>query len=240
MLSTALHFARGLFLRRFDLVIFDCDGVIIDSEMISARILIGQLARAGIDIDFAHVREHYFGRSFPKVSADIRKTFGVDLPGEFELEYRAALLEAFETELQPMPGVGDVMAELGVQSCVATSSSPPRAKRSLELSGLERWFGERVFTASQVANGKPAPDLFLFAARMLGADPARCLVIEDSLPGVDAALAAGMTVWRFTGGSHMQFVPGSDLHACGPLTVFDNWADFFEMAPDLRKAQAAK
>jgi HAD superfamily hydrolase (TIGR01509 family) len=240
VLSTALHIARGNLLRRFDLVIFDCDGVIIDSEMISARILIGQLARAGVSIDFDHVREHYFGRSFPKVSADIRKTFGVDLPGEFELQYRAALLEAFETELRPMPGISGVMAELGVQSCVATSSSPPRAKRSLELSGLERWFGERVFTASQVANGKPAPDLFLFAARTLGVDPARCLVIEDSLPGVDAALAAGMTVWRFTGGSHMRAAPGAGLHGCDTITIFDNWADFFEMAPDLRKAQAAK
>jgi HAD superfamily hydrolase (TIGR01509 family) len=240
VLSSALKSARGSPLRRFDLVIFDCDGVIIDSEMISARILIGQLARAGIVIDFAHVRDHYFGRSFPKVSADIRKTFGIDLPGEFELEYRAALLETFETELQPMPGFDGMMAGLGIPSCVATSSSPPRARRSLELSGLERWFGNRVFTASQVANGKPAPDLFLFAARTLGADPARCLVIEDSLPGVDAALAAGMTVWRFTGGSHMRGAHGSHLHASGPLTIFDNWADFLEMAPDLRKAQAAQ
>jgi beta-phosphoglucomutase-like phosphatase (HAD superfamily) len=205
-------------LRRFDLVIFDCDGVIIDSEMISARILIGELASAGISIDFAHVREHYFGRSFPKVSADIRKTFGIDLPGEFELRYRAALLDAFETELRPMPGFDAVAADLGVASCVATSSSPPRAKRSLELSGLERWFGGRVFTASQVANGTPAPDL----------------------PGVDAAVAAGMTVWRFTGGSHMQGMRGSDLHASGPITVFDNWDNFFEMAPDLRRAQAAQ
>src|SRR5215203_2200516 len=113
--------------------------------MISARILIGELASAGISIDFAHVREHYFGRSFPKVSADIRKTFGIDLPGEFELRYRSALLDAFETELRPMPGFDAVAADLGVASCVATSSSPPRAKRSLELSGLERWFGGRVF-----------------------------------------------------------------------------------------------
>ena len=122
---------------------------------------------------------------------------GSDLDTDFEERYRSDLLAAFESELRPMPGVTAVIDELGVASCVATSSSPKRARRSLALSGLAPYFGDRLFTASQVKNGKPAPDIFLFTARSMGVEPARCLVIEDSMPGVAAARTAGMRVWRF-------------------------------------------
>lgn len=223
---------------RIDLVIFDCDGVVIDSEIISARVLMALLGDIGVQIDFAHVRENYFGRSFPRVASDIRKTFKVELPEGFEAKYRATLLQAFESELKPMPGIAGVLENLGVLFCIATSSSPPRLRRSLELTGLDRWFGERVFTASQVANGKPAPDLFLFAARSMGIDPARCLVVEDSIPGIEAALAAHMQVMRFIGGSHMRDNDKSALNQLGKITSFDNWASFFEMAPELEKPQA--
>lgn len=218
-----------------DLVIFDCDGVLIDSEVISARILVEQLGRVGVHVDFPYVQKHFLGRSWTKVAAEVRISYGLDLDSDFEERYRSELLAAFETELRAMPGVDAVIDELGVTSCVATSSSPKRARRSLFLSGLAPRFGERLFTASQVRNGKPAPDLFLFTADSMDVDPARCLVIEDSMPGVVAARAAGMQVLRFVGGSHLKGLEQGELDQNGTLAVFDKWTQFFEMAPHLRK-----
>lgn len=222
-------------MQRPELVIFDCDGVLIDSESISARMLVAELATRGVDIDLAYVARHFLGRSYPVVMAQIRKQFGLDLPDSFEAEYRARLLSAFETELRVMPGVEAVIAELGIPYCLATGSSPPRVARSLEIVGLAEVFGDRVFTTAEVAHGKPAPDLFFHVADRMGADPARCLVIEDSLNGVRAALAAGMGVWRFTGGSHLR---GADLtppEDAQPHLSFDSFARFYDLAPTLRK-----
>ena len=218
-----------------DLVIFDCDGVLIDSEVISARILIAQLGRVGVHVDFPYVQKHFLGRSWTKVAAEVRISYGLDLDSDFEDQYRSDLLEAFETELQAVHGVETVIGRLDAASCVATSSSPKRARRSLDLSGLSPFFGNRLFTASQVKNGKPAPDLFLFVAEAMGVAPSRCLVIEDSMPGIIAARAAGMPVWRFIGGSHLHGLPRDDLDQGGSLTVFDKWTQFFEMAPQLKR-----
>lgn len=222
-----------------DLVIFDCDGVLIDSEVISARILIAQLGRVGVHVDFPYVQKHFLGRSWTKVAAEVRISYGLDLDSDFEDRYRSDLLAAFDTELHSVPGVETVIGQLGVASCVATSSSPKRARHSLDLSGLSSFFGERLFTASQVKNGKPAPDLFLFVAEAMGVAPSRCLVIEDSMPGILAAREAGMPVWRFVGGSHLLGLPQEELDQGGTLTVFDKWAQFFEMAPHLRKTFGA-
>ena len=205
-----------------DLVIFDCDGVLIDSEMISARVLLSKLAAYGVHVDFAHFRTHFLGRSFPKVAAEVRQLHDVALPDNFEQSYRSALLAAFEVELKAMTGVIEAVSQLSVASCVATSSSPPRARRSLQIAGLDTYFGERIFTASEVTNGKPAPDLFLHAARRIGADPQRCLVIEDSVPGLVAGLAAGMQVWQFTGGSHL----GGEAADMAGIGVLGDWSQF--------------
>ena len=218
-----------------DLVIFDCDGVLIDSEVISARILIAQLGRVGVHVDFPYVQKHFLGRSWTKVAAEVRISYGLDLDSDFEEQYRSDLLKAFETELESIHGVEAVIDRLDVSCCVATSSTPKRARRSLDLSGLSPFFGDRLFTASQVKNGKPAPDLFLFVAEAMGVAPSRCLVIEDSMPGILAAREAGMPVWRFIGGSHLRGLPRSDLDQGGTLTVFDKWTQFFEMAPQLKK-----
>lgn len=219
-----------------DLVIFDCDGVLIDSEIISARMLIAELSGLGVEIDLPYVAQHFLGRSYPTVMATIRSDFGVVLPEGFEEQYRARLIAAFERELRVMPHVEAVLAAMGRCWCVATSSSPARVARSLEIAQLDVLVAGRVFTASEVAHGKPAPDLFLLAATRMGVEPARCLVIEDSLIGIRAARAAGMPVWRFTGGSHLL----------GPLPEvpvaeradreFASFADFFQIAPALRRA----
>lgn len=217
----------------FDLVIFDCDGVLIDSEIISAQMLIDTLALRGVVIDLAYVAQHFLGRSYPTVMETIRRDFHLDLPPAFEQEYRARLLAAFAERLQIMPHVAQVMAQLRVPHCVATSSSPMRAQSSLQMVGLGHLVGPRLFTASQVARGKPAPDLFLYAARAMGAAPERCLVIEDSLTGIRAAQAAGMTVWRFVGGSHFQGILPEEPPDALPDARFASFADFWQIAPDL-------
>jgi len=219
----------------FDLVIFDCDGVLIDSEIISAQMLIGELAALGIDINLDYVAHNFLGRSYPVVMAQIRQEFGLDLPPEFEDRYRERLLAAFERTLRVMPHVRAVLDGLRLPYCVATSSSPARAERSLVLAGLGDLTGARLFTSTMVARGKPAPDLFLHAAARMGVDPARCLVVEDSVNGVRAALAAGMTCWRFVGGSHLQ---GRDLiepEGARPHRRFASFADFFQIDPALRR-----
>lgn len=213
------------------LVIFDCDGVLIDSEIISARMLVAELAGLGVQIDLDYVARHFLGRSYPVVMAQIRQEFGLNLPPAFEDHYRQRLLTAFEAELKIMPHVRDVLARLALPYCVATSSSPARAARSLRMVGLDDLVGAGLFTASMVARGKPAPDLFWHVARTLGVDPAHCLVIEDSLNGIRAGLAAGMRVWRFTGGSHLA---GRALNAPDDARAerqFASFADFFQIDP---------
>ncbi len=221
----------------FDLVIFDCDGVLIDSEIISARMLVAELARLGLAIDLPYVERNFLGRSYPVVMETIRREFGLDLPADFEAQYREALLAAFQTELKVVPHVHEVLGQIGVPFCVATSSSPRRVEMSLRLVGLAALVGDRVFTSTLVAKGKPAPDLFLLAAARMGADPARTLVIEDSLTGIRAGLAAGMTVWRFVGGSHLGAKSPPEPDDARPHRRLVSFADFFQIAPSLKSAR---
>jgi len=218
-----------------DLIIFDCDGVLIDSEIISAQMLVAELAGLGVGIDLDYVARHFLGRSYPTVMAQIRREFGLDLPPEFEDQYRQRLMAAFETGLRIMPHVREVIAALDLPYCVATSSSPARAQRSLQMVGLGDLAGPRLFTATMVANGKPAPDLFLLCAARHGVAPAACLVIEDSLNGVRAARAAGMPVWRFTGGSHLAGRALAEPEDAVPDLRFDSFASFYALDPALRR-----
>jgi HAD superfamily hydrolase (TIGR01509 family) len=219
----------------FDLVIFDCDGVLIDSEIISARMLVAELTRLGLDIDLTYVERNFLGRSYPVVMDVIRREFGLDLPADFETRYRENLLAAFGQELKVVPHVHEVLRSIGVPFCVATSSSPRRAEMSLTLVGLTDLVAGRLYTSTMVARGKPAPDLFLFAAREMGANPKRTLVIEDSLTGIRAGLAAGMTVWRFVGGSHLGPETPEEPEDARPHRRLESFAAFFQIAPDLRK-----
>ncbi len=205
-----------------DLVIFDCDGVLVDSETISASVLIDMLDEIGIPMQPDFVRAEFLGRSFPTVAKTIRASFQIELPDDFERAYRATLLRRFVGELRPTSGIEALLPRLRCAAAVATSSSPERVTRTLEIAGLAHWFGPHVFTASLVANGKPAPDLFLHVARAMAVAPARCLVIEDSGPGIAAAQAAGMRVLFYRGGSHHK---GTKAGA-GPVPALDGWDGF--------------
>lgn len=221
----------------FDLVIFDCDGVLIDSEIISARMLVAELARLGLTIDLSYVEQNFLGRSYPVVMETIRRAFGVDLPPDFEAQYREALLAAFGKELTVVPHVRDVLTNIGVPYCVATSSSPRRVELSLAVAGLSDLVAGRIFTSTLVPRGKPAPDLFLFAAEKMGAAPDRTLVIEDSLTGIRAGLAAGMTVWRFIGGSHLGPRAPDEPDDARPHRRLVSFKDFFQIAPTLKSTR---
>ncbi|WP_096171684.1 HAD family hydrolase [Cohaesibacter sp. ES.047] len=220
------------------LIIFDCDGVVIDSEIISARMLIEELHLHDVELNLDYVARHFLGRSYPIVLKQIRKDFGITLPDNFEADYRRRLLSAFERDLKVMPGIKEVVDRLAVPYCLATSSSPERVRKSLYLTGMTDSFAGRISTASEVSRGKPAPDLFLHAAKKYDAEPAECLVIEDSRAGIEAGLAAGMEVWHFTGGSHLkgrESNAGSRGHAHRRLAGF---REFFQMAPELFRETA--
>lgn len=208
----------------FDLVIFDCDGVLIDSELLSVQADIECLAEHGIDISAGEILERYTGISMAGMLADFETRYGRQLP-DFADRHRRRLRALFEGGLRPIPGVAAVLDSLECGRCVASSSTPERLRHALSLVGLFDRFHPNIFSATEVARGKPAPDLFLHAADRMGVAPQRCVVIEDSLPGVAAAVAAGMTTIGFTGGGHCR--PGHDvrLTAAGAALVIGHLAE---------------
>lgn len=203
----------------WDLVIFDCDGVLIDSEPLTIRIEVDMLAEAGIAITGDEIIERYCGISMKAMLADLEAQFGCRLGDEFAARHAARLAALCEAELRAMPGVEAVLDGGLGRMCVASSSSPERLRHTLGLVGLYRRFDPHVFSATMVARGKPAPDLFLLAAERMAASPARCVVVEDSLPGVEAAMAAGMTAIGFVGGGHCAPGHADRLCAAGAPSV---------------------
>jgi HAD superfamily hydrolase (TIGR01509 family) len=210
-----------------DLIIFDCDGVLIDSEVLSCRCLSKALAAYGIDLDPSEALDLFLGRSVAAVREHY-EALGHSIPEHFSAELKAEVHAAFLSGLCPIEGVSSVLEALQIPYCVASSSDVDRVSFSLSLTGLARHFDRRLYTAQMVERGKPAPDLFLFAAERMQADPRRTLVIEDSISGVTAGKAAGMTVWGFIGGSHYQSRDGEAiLSGAGADRVFGQMADFW-------------
>jgi len=214
-------------LPEIDLVIFDCDGVLVDSEELSCRCLSDALTRAGIEMSTEQALERFLGRSTAAVLEYCRAA-GRAVPVNFLADLAGQVRETFRSQLRPISGVAAILAELRVPYCVASSSDLDRVKFSLELTGLAPYFAQRLFTSQMVKHGKPAPDLFLHAASRMGFDPRRTLVIEDSISGVAAAKAAGMKVWGFVGGGHYRLRDGSALlRDAGADRIFAAMADFW-------------
>lgn len=209
------------------LVIFDCDGVLVDSEPISLATLTGALNRIGVPIDVDTVRERFAGTSMVSIMEHIERDYAVRAPEGFVAAVKAETLEAFDTRLQAVAGVAEAVRGLGLPYCVASSSDPVRLRHALGLTGLLPLFEGRLFSSTMVARGKPAPDLFLHAAAQMGAAPKDCLVVEDSVPGVTAARAAGMRVIGFTGGGHWGHDrSGRELQEAGARCIFDTFVAF--------------
>jgi HAD superfamily hydrolase (TIGR01509 family) len=212
---------------RPDLIIFDCDGVLVDSEVLSCRCLTEVLSSYGIVLTLDQALDLFLGRSTSAVLQHYAALNRV-VPEVFLSDLKRRVRQIFQTSLQPVPGVDAVLTRIATPHCVASSSDLDRVSFSLTLTGLAAFFGDHLYTSEMVARGKPAPDLFLHAADKMQAAPDRTLVIEDSVSGVMAAKAAGMTVWGFTGGSHYQARDGRGLlQAAGADRIFESMQDFW-------------
>ncbi len=209
--------------RSLQLVIFDCDGVLVDSELISCRVHAEVLTRHGYPITAAEIRERFLGRSARDANSDIERELGRALPEAFDRERKVELLAALGRDVAAIPHVAAAIDAITAPKCVASSGGHDKIFATLTRTGLHARFAPHIFSASQVGRGKPAPDLFLFAAQRMGCAPRNCLVVEDSAAGVTAAVAAGMTAIGFVGGSHCRDDDdGPRLHAAGAAKVFDD------------------
>ncbi|MDQ0997772.1 HAD superfamily hydrolase (TIGR01509 family) [Phyllobacterium ifriqiyense] len=215
------------------LIIFDCDGVLVDSEPISIAVLLEMIAKSGVTMSEDDAYDRFLGRSMATISKILHEEYGF-AASEADLdEMRTNLYSRFELDLQPIPGIADTLKKLPQRRCVASSSQPERIRLSLRLTGLIDLLDPHIFSATMVKNGKPAPDLFLFAANTMNVDPAECVVIEDSPAGIQAAKAAGMRVFAFTGGTHSRGGRlESTLASLGPDLIYD---DMLQL-PDLLKS----
>lgn len=200
-----------------DLVIFDCDGVLIDSEIIGITLTLKLLKEHGVHIDFNEFSSRFSGLTWDELIESIRTQKGVALPASIRDSFHAALLEAFATSLKRIDGTLEVLSALDIPYCICSNSSASQLDYSLSLVELKHFFPERIFSAVDLGpgRGKPQPDIFLHAAKILHADPVHTLVVEDSVHGVTAASRAGMTVIGFTGGAHTYPQHAEKLLAAG-------------------------
>jgi HAD superfamily hydrolase (TIGR01509 family) len=205
-----------------DLIIFDCDGVLVDSEVIACRAHAEILTRHGYPITADQVFDRFLGRSSRQANLEVEAVLGRSLPDDFHIQLQDELFRAFAATLQAIPYIVEALDAIAQPVCVASSSSHERMRASLGGVGLYDRLAPNIFSATEVRNGKPAPDLFLFAAAQMQAAPARCLVIEDSVPGIAGAVAAGMTVLGFYGGSHCRPGDADRLRDAGASTAFDD------------------
>jgi HAD superfamily hydrolase (TIGR01509 family) len=205
-------------MNRFDLVIFDCDGVLVDSERLAVRTEAEILRGLGWSLTEADIVQRFVGRSAAYMHQEIERQLGrsIDWDAEFEFQYR----QVFERELAPVPGVFEALDQIPIPSCVASSGSHERMRFTLGLTGLFDRFAGRIFSVDDVSRGKPAPDIFLHAAEQMGTTPPHCAVIEDSVSGVTAGLAAGMAVFAFAGG-----VTGAAQLTIDNAVVFEDMRD---------------
>ena len=213
----------------FELIIFDNDGVLVDSEPVANQVLASLLTEYGFRCTPEESIATFMGHSMPQVRAMVEERLGRPVPADLEARYIAQLFPTFERSLRPIPGIEDALRAIDQTVCVASSGTHERIRLTLGAAGLWDRFGGRVFSAQDVVRGKPAPDLFLHAAASLGVDPRRCAVVEDSPAGVTAANAAGMTGFGFA-----RLVPAERLaHATG--AVFSD----MRLLPGLLQASAA-
>jgi HAD superfamily hydrolase (TIGR01509 family) len=205
-----------------DLVIFDCDGVLVDSEVISCRAHAETLTRHGYPITSEQVLQRFLGVSDREARLVVETEMGSGLPDDFEMQMKRAAVQLYADHLRLIPHVAETVAAIGLPKCVASSGTPEKIRHGLTCAGLYDQLAPHIFSAVQVKRGKRAPDLFLFAAEQMGAAPGHCVVIEDSVPGVIGARAAGMAVLGFHGGSHCGPGYGDRLIAAGAAAVFDD------------------
>ena len=200
---------------RFDLVIFDCDGVVVDSERVSHDVFGAFMRSLGAHLTDAEMQERFLGRRLAECLTFVEELTGRPVPADALERYKAERDRLLREQVLPIEGIREVLEGLTIPYCIASSGDHDKMRITLGTTGLLALFEGRLFSATEVPNGKPAPDVFLFAAERMGAAPARTVVIEDSVNGVLAGCAAGMTVFGFAG-----LVPAAKLAAAGAERVF--------------------
>jgi HAD superfamily hydrolase (TIGR01509 family) len=203
--------------KRWELVIFDCDGILVDSEPAVMSITAEMVSELGWQLSEGEAARRFLGRSDEFMIAEIEAYLGRALPDGWAAEYDDRCRLRLEAELKPVQGIFEALVAIEAPVCVASSGSPAKIRTSLMLTGLYEYFRGRIFSARDVGEGKPAPDLFLYAAARMGADPAATAVIEDSPSGIEAARRAGMVPLAYTGGTSW-----TDLQADVDAVRFDD------------------
>ena len=212
-------------LRGYDLVVFDCDGVLVDSERLTVEVEVELLGELGWALTHEEVVSQFMGRTIAAEAAEVAARLGPEAGRRFESELVVRCAAAYADQLDAVPGVPELLARLeaaGISTCLASSGTPDGIAAKLERTGLAAHFGDRTSSGVEVEHGKPAPDLFLLAALRMGVQPSRCVVIEDSVAGIEGAVAAGMTALAFGG----SLAPYDALAAAG--------GTWFERMDDLR------
>jgi HAD superfamily hydrolase (TIGR01509 family) len=216
------------------LIIFDCNGVLVDSEPVAAAVAAQQFTHAGVPLTPESVMHHFLGRRPADMVAAVEAHIQRKLPAAFGADLAAATLKRFQSELRAMPHAAHALTWLREPKCVASSSGIDRIRASLDITGLARFFEGNLFSGSDVPRGKPAPDLFQLAARRMRVRAAECIVVEDSPAGVAAAASAGMMPIGFVGGGHAAPNLGSELQAAGARTVIADMRQLRGAIVDLR------
>lgn len=201
---------------KYKCIIFDCDGVLVDSEAISAKIFREMVAELGVEIDFETVLEQITGTSMTENLKYFSEKINGELPKDFESEFRKRSYEAFKTDLQPIKGIHDLLEKINVPVGVASSGPVEKIKLNLTTTNLIDYFGDKIFSCYEIGSWKPEPGIYLHAAKKMGFEPGDCAVIEDSLPGVQAAKAGGFNVFCFSNDKNKKTL--EELGA----TVFSN------------------
>ncbi|HDZ82228.1 MAG TPA: HAD family phosphatase [Roseobacter sp.] len=204
---------------KFDLVIFDCDGVLLDSEIIACRADAEAYTRLGYVITTEEVSRRFAGMPDEAVDAALAEELGQPLPPDFRSEIKKTVIEKYRTELKAIDGAIALLSSLKAAKCIASSAAPAKLALGLIETEMFELVYPNIFSTKLVEKGKPHPDIFLYAARKMGASPSRCIVVEDSVAGVTAAKSAGMTCIGFTGGSHCADGHSQRLYAAGADTV---------------------
>jgi HAD superfamily hydrolase (TIGR01509 family) len=184
--------------KNLPLIIFDCDGILVDSEPIANRVLTLLLNEIGLEINYEQSLELFLGKSWSANLSTITKMLGTEPPKNFLKTYTSRMTEEFHRDLKPVEGIEKVLSEINYNFCVASSGSHQKIKTTLGITGLLERFNNRIFSADDVKQGKPSPDLFLHACKYMNSEPEKCIVVEDALPGVLAAISAGMKVLGYT------------------------------------------
>jgi HAD superfamily hydrolase (TIGR01509 family) len=202
--------------KAFALVIFDCDGVLVDSEIITNRVFASMLNELGLRITVEETIEKFIGRSMGQCLEIIEGLLGGAVPGDFAHRYQLRIAAALNSQLKAVPGIVDALEAIQTPYCVASNGSHEKMRTTLGVTGLLAKFKDKMFSVAEVARGKPFPDIFLYAASRFGVPPSSCVVIEDTPTGVAAGVAAGMTVWGYC--AHL---PARRLIDAGAHATFD-------------------